>query len=97
MRFYRFLVAYVCSLVDPNILDTVPIATRWNRSIPIKVNVFIWRLMFNKLPSRVNLDKKGIDVGSILCPMCVDDVETINHIFFSCDMAKELWALFARW
>ncbi|GJV81031.1 RNA-directed DNA polymerase, eukaryota, reverse transcriptase zinc-binding domain protein [Tanacetum coccineum] len=53
--------------------------------------------MLNKLLSRVNLDRKGIDVGSILCPICQLDVETINHIFFSCDMALDLWAKLARW
>nr|GEY29929.1 hypothetical protein [Tanacetum cinerariifolium] len=55
------------------------------------------RLMLNKLPTRVNLDSKGIDVGSILCLICSEDVESANHIFFSCEMAKDLWALFARW
>ncbi|GKC76961.1 hypothetical protein Tco_1127735, partial [Tanacetum coccineum] len=25
------------------------------------------------------------------------DIETINHIFFSCDMALDLWAKLARW
>ncbi|GKC54339.1 RNA-directed DNA polymerase, eukaryota, partial [Tanacetum coccineum] len=55
------------------------------------------RLLLNKLPSRVNLDRKGIDVVSILCPICQEDVETANHIFFTCEMAKELWALMARW
>ncbi|GKF12979.1 RNA-directed DNA polymerase, eukaryota, reverse transcriptase zinc-binding domain protein, partial [Tanacetum coccineum] len=83
-----YTVASVRSLVDSNLLDSSPIATHWNRSIPIKVNVFIWRLSLNKLPSRVNLDRKGLDVGLILCPMCMDDVETVNHIFFSCNMAK---------
>nr|GEU42904.1 retrotransposon protein, putative, Ty1-copia subclass [Tanacetum cinerariifolium] len=45
----------------------------------------------------MNLDKKGIDVDSILCPICNDDVETVNHLFFSCDMAKDLWSLLVRW
>nr|GEW44252.1 reverse transcriptase domain, reverse transcriptase zinc-binding domain protein [Tanacetum cinerariifolium]GEW49863.1 reverse transcriptase domain, reverse transcriptase zinc-binding domain protein [Tanacetum cinerariifolium] len=27
----------------------------------------------------------------------MDDVETVNHVFFSCNMAKDLWALFAKW
>ncbi|GJY95647.1 RNA-directed DNA polymerase, eukaryota, partial [Tanacetum coccineum] len=45
----------------------------------------------------VNLDKKGIDVDSFLCPICSEDVETVNRLFFSCDMAKDLWALLARW
>ncbi|GJZ59364.1 RNA-directed DNA polymerase, eukaryota, reverse transcriptase zinc-binding domain protein [Tanacetum coccineum] len=92
-----FSVAFVRSLIDSNTLDTDSNATRWNHSIPTKANVFIWRLMLNKLPSRVNLDRKGIDVGSILCPIFQVDVETINHIFFSCDMAMDLWDKLARW
>ncbi|GJR51855.1 RNA-directed DNA polymerase, eukaryota, reverse transcriptase zinc-binding domain protein [Tanacetum coccineum] len=93
----RFSVAYIRSLVDSNTLDSASTGTRWNRSIPIKVNVFNWRLMLNKLPTMVNLDRKCIDVGTTLCPICEDDVETVNHIFLSCDMAKDLWALLARW
>ncbi|GJV59408.1 RNA-directed DNA polymerase, eukaryota, reverse transcriptase zinc-binding domain protein [Tanacetum coccineum] len=92
-----FSVASVRSLIDSNTLDTDSNATRWNRSISIKVNLFIWRSMLNKLPSMVNLDRKDIDVGSILCPICQVDVETINHIFFSCDMVMDLWAKLARW
>nr|GEY24067.1 RNA-directed DNA polymerase, eukaryota [Tanacetum cinerariifolium] len=59
--------------------------------------MFFLRLLLNKLPSRVNLDRKGIDVVSILCLICQEDVETANHIFFTSEMAKELWALMARW
>ncbi|GJZ15913.1 RNA-directed DNA polymerase, eukaryota [Tanacetum coccineum] len=92
-----FSVASVHYLIDSKTLDTALNATRWLRNIPIKVNILIWRLMLNKLPSRVNLDRKSIDVGSILCPICQEDVETINHIFFSCNMAMDLWAKFARW
>ncbi|GKE60098.1 RNA-directed DNA polymerase, eukaryota, reverse transcriptase zinc-binding domain protein, partial [Tanacetum coccineum] len=92
-----FSVASVRALVDTNTLDVGSVATRWNRSIPIKVNVFLWRLSLNKLPSRFNLDRRGVDVGSILCPNCSSDVETVNHIFFNCEMAKDLWALMAKW
>nr|GFC67595.1 RNA-directed DNA polymerase, eukaryota, reverse transcriptase zinc-binding domain protein [Tanacetum cinerariifolium] len=34
-------VASVCSLIDSYTLECGPIATRWNRSIPIKVNIFL--------------------------------------------------------
>ncbi|GJW85507.1 RNA-directed DNA polymerase, eukaryota, reverse transcriptase zinc-binding domain protein [Tanacetum coccineum] len=94
---FGFSVASVRYLVDSKTLDTTPNATRWSRHIPIKVNIFIWRLMLNKLPFRVNLDRRGIDVNSILCPICQMDIEMINHIFFSCDMALDLWAKLARW
>nr|GEV58519.1 RNA-directed DNA polymerase, eukaryota, reverse transcriptase zinc-binding domain protein [Tanacetum cinerariifolium] len=92
-----FPVASVRHLIDSKTLDTPPNATRWIRHIPIKVNIFVWRLMLNTLPVRVNLDRRGIDVDSVLCPKCQADVETINYIFFSYYMALELWAKLARW
>ncbi|GKB81479.1 RNA-directed DNA polymerase, eukaryota, reverse transcriptase zinc-binding domain protein, partial [Tanacetum coccineum] len=92
-----FSVASIRSLVDHHTLDMDQEVTRWNSFIPIKVNVFLWRLKLNKLPSRVNLDRKGIELDSMLCPICHGDVETVNHIFFNCDMAKDLWSLLASW
>ncbi|GJS65283.1 putative RNA-directed DNA polymerase, eukaryota, reverse transcriptase zinc-binding domain protein [Tanacetum coccineum] len=92
-----FTVASVRTLIDANTLVVDSNATRWIRCVPIKVNIFLWRLVVNKLPTRVNLERKGIDVDSTLCPICGEDVETVNHIFFSCEMAKDLWALLARW
>ncbi|GKC54223.1 putative RNA-directed DNA polymerase, eukaryota, reverse transcriptase zinc-binding domain protein [Tanacetum coccineum] len=84
-------------LVDDSLLEAGIAATRWIRHIPIKINVFLWRLNLNSLPSRVNLDRRGIEVDSLLCPTCYLDVETVNHIFFNCEMAKDLWALLAKW
>ncbi|GKB93516.1 putative RNA-directed DNA polymerase, eukaryota, reverse transcriptase zinc-binding domain protein [Tanacetum coccineum] len=40
-----------------------------------------WILALNKVPTRVNLDGKGIGIDSTLCPICGEDVETVNHIF----------------
>ncbi|GKA69480.1 RNA-directed DNA polymerase, eukaryota, reverse transcriptase zinc-binding domain protein [Tanacetum coccineum] len=92
-----FSVASVRLLVDEHTLEVDNVATRWNKCIPIKVNIFLWRLGLNKLPSKINLQRKGIDVGSVLCPICQDDVESVNHLFFNCDMAKHLWNLLAKW
>nr|GFC10132.1 hypothetical protein [Tanacetum cinerariifolium] len=65
--------------------------------MPIKFNVFLWKMALNKLPTMVNLDRKGIDVHSVLCLVCLEDVETVNHLFFSCELASKLWALLANW
>ncbi|GKC38107.1 RNA-directed DNA polymerase, eukaryota, reverse transcriptase zinc-binding domain protein, partial [Tanacetum coccineum] len=92
-----FTVASVRTLIVANTIVLDSNATRWNRSVPIKVNVFLWRLALNKLPTRVILERKGIDIDSTLCSICGEDVETVNHIFFSCETAKDLWALLARW
>nr|GEW94819.1 RNA-directed DNA polymerase, eukaryota, reverse transcriptase zinc-binding domain protein [Tanacetum cinerariifolium] len=92
-----YTVASVRSLIDLHFLGANLNITRWNRSIPIKVNVFMWRAMLNKLPTSANLDRKGIEVDSLLCPICHEDVETVNHIFFTCDLAKVIWDLLAKW
>nr|GEW32893.1 RNA-directed DNA polymerase, eukaryota [Tanacetum cinerariifolium] len=49
------------------------------------------------IPTIVNMDIRGIDISSVLYPDCDRDVETTNHLFFSCEMAVDLWVLVAHW
>ncbi|GJV43622.1 RNA-directed DNA polymerase, eukaryota, reverse transcriptase zinc-binding domain protein [Tanacetum coccineum] len=92
-----FSVASARKFIDEHILPCGLSCTRWNKGVPIKVNVFMWRLNLDKLPSMVNMERKGIDIDSLLCPVYGDHVENVDHLFFSCGMARELWRLLARW
>nr|GEX51958.1 retrotransposon protein, putative, Ty1-copia subclass [Tanacetum cinerariifolium] len=83
--------------IDVHILPCGLSTTRWNRCIPIKVNIFMWRLKLDKLPTLANLVQKGIDINSLLCLICDNYVENVDHLFFSCEMARDLWRLLARW
>ena len=47
--------------------------TLWAAIVPKKVNVFMWRLRRGKLPTRVALNNMGIDLHSMLCPMCGEE------------------------
>lgn len=38
----------------------------------------------DKLPTRYNLDFRGLDVPSLQCPLCDTYIENNNHLFFSC-------------
>ncbi|GKB46995.1 2-methylene-furan-3-one reductase [Tanacetum coccineum] len=51
-----------------------------------KVNVFMWRLSLDRLPHRLNLSSRGMDIPAISCPSCNTNVESANHIFFECDI-----------
>ncbi|PWA54475.1 RNA-directed DNA polymerase, eukaryota [Artemisia annua] len=51
----------------------------------------------NRLPSKVKLDDKGIDLGSILCSACQDAPESAAHLFFECDFVKKLWTDIFSW
>ncbi|XP_071709057.1 uncharacterized protein [Rutidosis leptorrhynchoides] len=53
-----------------------------NNLVPKKVEVFIWRVLKRRIPVRTELDKRGIDIDSVRCPLCDDDIETIDHLMF---------------
>ncbi|PWA37437.1 hypothetical protein CTI12_AA582280 [Artemisia annua] len=67
------------------------------RSIPIKINVFAWKVYLDRLPTRLNLTKRGIQVPSLLCPVCNADHEDTSHLLFSCSLANEAVCLVCRW
>ncbi|XP_071703855.1 uncharacterized protein [Rutidosis leptorrhynchoides] len=71
--------------------------TMRNKLLPQKIGIFIWRSIRKRLPVRFELDKRGVDLDSLLCPMCGDDVETVDHAIFSCNHAKEIWDGVYRW
>ncbi|KAL4583690.1 hypothetical protein LXL04_008273 [Taraxacum kok-saghyz] len=78
-----YTVASGRAMIELKVLAMESVATRCSRLVPAKVNVFAWRLSLNRLPTMVNLDNRGIDVGSVLCHLCDCDVETTLNNFKS--------------
>ncbi|GJX72620.1 integrase, catalytic region, zinc finger, CCHC-type containing protein [Tanacetum coccineum] len=87
----------VRQLIDDSKLPKEEVATRWVKVMPIKINVFAWRVRLDKLPTRLNLSLKGIDISTIVCPLCHASIESGSHIFFSCPMARHLWRILMHW
>ncbi|GJR92339.1 RNA-directed DNA polymerase, eukaryota, reverse transcriptase zinc-binding domain protein [Tanacetum coccineum] len=50
-----------------------------------------------RLPHRLNLSLRGLDIDSIMCPLCNNHVESNAHVFFSCDIARDVWSLVRGW
>nr|GEY96810.1 RNA-directed DNA polymerase, eukaryota, reverse transcriptase zinc-binding domain protein [Tanacetum cinerariifolium] len=69
----------------------------WNNFVPKKLNIFAWRADHGRLLVRVELDKKGIDLHTILCPNCDEMCETINHSLIFCNEAMEVWDKVFDW
>ena len=44
----------------------------------------------NDLPTRLNLSKRGVNI-SPLCPICDQEMESITHALFQCDLALQVW------
>ena len=70
---------------------------KWNKLVPIKVNILFWRVWLNRIPTRLNLQNKGIICPSIMCPLCDLEAEDINHLFYRCSLAKTLWSKVMEW
>ncbi|KAL7582409.1 uncharacterized protein LOC128128948 [Lactuca sativa] len=70
---------------------------KWLNWIPLKISCFVWTLFKNKVPLFQNLLNHGINVHSSLCPFCQISFETLDHVFFNCDMVKVLWSWLVGW
>ncbi|GJT83322.1 RNA-directed DNA polymerase, eukaryota [Tanacetum coccineum] len=61
------------------------------------VNIHSWRLRMDRLPSRYNIDLRGIDLNSVRCPLCDGDIETSQHLFVDCPVACDVWKFISSW
>ena len=55
-----------------------------------KIKIFAWRACMNGLPTRLNLEKKGIRIDGS-CPLCEKSLESIKHALIHCSKAQEVW------
>ncbi|GJW67775.1 RNA-directed DNA polymerase, eukaryota, reverse transcriptase zinc-binding domain protein [Tanacetum coccineum] len=69
----------------------------WNSWVPRKVSICAWRVFLDRLPTRANLVHRGIQVQNPCCVLCEDNLESMNHCFFSCPKIKILWLKIWNW
>jgi len=69
----------------------------WDLKVPGTAKIFGWRALLDRLPSRVNLERRGVGIGSNLYPFFTKDVETIQRLFITCDVAQRLWVKCNKW
>ncbi|GJR85046.1 RNA-directed DNA polymerase, eukaryota [Tanacetum coccineum] len=92
-----FVVKDLRNLIDDFMLPKEENVTRWIKYIPIKVNIFAWKVRLNRLPSRINLSQRGILLDSLDCPVCSDAPEDLYHCIFRCEVVNGIMILFCRW
>ena len=62
----------------------------WQLKLPAKVRIFAWRACIDGLPTRLNLAKRGLNVGAG-CPLCEKAVESSSHALIYCNKLCEVW------
>ncbi|GJX36417.1 hypothetical protein Tco_0247974 [Tanacetum coccineum] len=54
-------------------------------------------MSLDKLPTRLSLSLRGIEIPSIIYPICSSVGESGSHLFFGCNMARLLLRKVTRW
>ncbi|GJV94416.1 RNA-directed DNA polymerase, eukaryota [Tanacetum coccineum] len=85
------------NLLDETFLPKDDVPTRWIKCVPIKVNIFAWKVFLDWLPTRSNLSRRGVVIASLSCLNCNVESEDTAHLFFSCGLAKDVTWLVCRW
>ncbi|GKA37635.1 RNA-directed DNA polymerase, eukaryota [Tanacetum coccineum] len=93
----EFMVVSARRFIDEGLSEMEGVQTRWVKLVPIKVNVFAWRLALNKLPTWFNMSSRGLEIPSIVCPVCNVGADTVDHLFFSCSVASSIMAKILGW
>ncbi|GJX11990.1 RNA-directed DNA polymerase, eukaryota [Tanacetum coccineum] len=93
----EFSVASIRRKIDDSRLPTIGEKTRWVKFVPIKINVFAWKVTVNALPTRYNLSRRGMDIQSLSCPMCDCGIESTDHVFVGCDVSRQLGRMISNW
>jgi len=70
----------------------------WHKDIPLKVVLFAWRLICDRLPTKDNLFRRGvIDDDARLCFGGCGSLESSPHLFLHCNIFGEVWYFIHRW
>ncbi|XP_071705340.1 uncharacterized protein [Rutidosis leptorrhynchoides] len=93
----NFSVSHARSIIDSYEFGNFVRPTDWCNLVPIKVNIFNWRLRLNRLPTKSNLLDRHIDVGNSSCSLCNTLDETADHLFAKCSITSLIWARIQLW
>ncbi|PNX56077.1 70 kDa peptidyl-prolyl isomerase, partial [Trifolium pratense] len=70
----------------------------WHSQVPLKVSIFVWRLLRDRLPTRLNLVTRGVlSLPAATCVFGCGAAESAHHLFLSCSIAGSLWDLVRAW
>lgn len=71
----------------------------WNKLSPIKVSVMTWRLLQDRLPTKLNLVKRRVELSTEerQCCLCKAQEEDAAHLFFLCPVTFEIWRTCYSW
>ncbi|GLT81644.1 hypothetical protein SLE2022_000820 [Rubroshorea leprosula] len=96
---YVVKTAYEYLAPEDRLLEEQLCKVIWCKMVPSKVGIFGWRLCLDRLPTRWNLRKRGVVLqeDGIVCGLCKEGVEDVNHLFCTCKEAWLVWVTVIKW
>jgi len=78
--------------------DRVLLDDIWHKQVPLKVSLFVWRLLRNRLPTKDTLVRRHILIAEDnTCVGGCGSRETAYHLLFRCDTFSSLWSVVLQW
>ncbi|GKV49208.1 hypothetical protein SLEP1_g55970 [Rubroshorea leprosula] len=70
----------------------------WNPMLPTKIAAFNWRVILDRIPTKINLHNRGVikNMEEAKCSIC-GEYEDATHLFLNCKLSKWLWKSCSRW
>lgn len=68
----------------------------WASLGPSNAKALGWRVLLDRVQTKVNLLKRNMPISNGTCPFCSRDDESTNYLFFSCLLTWRVWAAVAR-
>ncbi|XP_071687589.1 uncharacterized protein [Rutidosis leptorrhynchoides] len=95
----EYTVKACSALLDQQVLGSAAsnCGTLHNPLVPKKVEIFVWRVLKNRIPVRIELDKRGMDLHSVRCPLCDDALESVDHSLILCKHVRDIWTRVYKW
>ncbi|GKV10223.1 hypothetical protein SLEP1_g21621 [Rubroshorea leprosula] len=71
----------------------------WNCFVSLKVVALAWRALHDKLSTKINLARRDIikDRRQTICSRCLENEETLSHLFCYCMQSWKVWASCYYW
>jgi hypothetical protein len=103
----EFSVRSAYALVSGLLIDRVILSTDaqtvfnaiWKCYAPSKVLGFVWMLLHDRVPTRLNLFRRKVitEIGDTSCVFCGEETETVTHLFLYCKFISQVWERVFAW
>ncbi|XP_022001679.1 uncharacterized protein LOC110899108 [Helianthus annuus] len=92
-----FKVSSAKRLMSNDTSGTCRSMVKWKGWTPLKCKILVWRALLNRVPTVVELIKRGVNILDTACSLCHSDLETALHLFTGCIFSHEVWFRIERW